>query len=219
MYNYIVKKQTKFMLTEELKTFISKMRLAGKTDFEIAAELKTAGWEERAINQELSSKTRFNLEKINFWVWLYGIAILSFIASISFGQMVNSHLNVIAFFAEFVVISTMIYAFFIVPIATFLALGFKFLFWVLRFMPHFKDSPSSKQLDHKWLLVVSTAITGAITLSVGYFQARIPNGGMGTLIFVLIAILGGILLILSSIFALVLIAVRKIVRRKKLGFK
>lgn len=207
------------MINEELKTFISKMRAVGKTDLEIAAELKTAGWAEAAINQELSSKTRFNLGKMKFWIWLYGIVILLFIASIIFGQMANSHSNVVAFFAEFVVISTMIYIFGIVPIATLLALGFKLWLWILRLTPHFKDPKSFKQLDHKWLLVISTAITGTIMLLVGYFQARIPNGGMATLIMVLIAILGGILLILSLIFAVVLIVVRKIVRRKKIGFQ
>lgn len=42
------------MISEELKTFISKMRAAGKADADIAAELKTAGWAEADIASALN---------------------------------------------------------------------------------------------------------------------------------------------------------------------
>lgn len=42
------------MINEELKTFIDKMRVAGKSDLEITTELKTAGWEETDITSALN---------------------------------------------------------------------------------------------------------------------------------------------------------------------
>ena len=45
------------MNNEELKTFIDKMRAAGKNDTEIAAELKTAGWAEADIVSVLNPQS------------------------------------------------------------------------------------------------------------------------------------------------------------------
>lgn len=45
------------MVTEELKTFIAKMRAVGKTDPEITAELKTAGWGETDITSALNPQS------------------------------------------------------------------------------------------------------------------------------------------------------------------
>lgn len=81
------------MINEELKTFISKMRTAGKTDSETAAELKTVGWAEADITLALNpqpvltvdsqSLARPDLqeEKIkteshrSTWIWITVIAI------------------------------------------------------------------------------------------------------------------------------------------------
>ena len=45
------------MINQELKTFIDKMREAGKNDTEIAAELKIAGWAEADIASALNPQT------------------------------------------------------------------------------------------------------------------------------------------------------------------
>lgn len=190
------------MPNEELKTFIAKMRTAGKTDLEISAELKIAGWGEATIKQELQSKARLSLGKVKFWIWLYGIAILLFLALFIFPK--DSWLGINSWAG----ISIQIYIFGVVPIATLLALGSKLLFWILRFIPHFKDSKSLKQPDRRWLLVVSTAITGTVMLWIGYLGTKAPNGGMGIIIFILLAFLGGLLLFLSFVVAIILIIVK-----------
>ena len=203
------------MINEELKTFVDKMRAAGKNDTEIAAELKTAGWDEAAIGQELKSKTRFNFGKMKFWIWLYGMAVLLFLTTYLVAFLFGStFLGDIIF--HILIVIFMIYIFGIVPVTTLFAIGLKSFFGILKLIPNFKDSKSPKQLDHKWLLVITNAITGAIMLGIGYSQLKIPDIGMAALLFALIAVSGGILLILSLIFTGILLAVKKIKQRNKI---
>lgn len=200
------------MINEELKTFIAKMRAAGKTDPEIVAELKMAGWDEAAIKQELQSKLRLNLGKVKFWIWLYGVAILLSSTLVVFSPITS----VIGRIAAAI---SMIYIFGIVPIVTQLAIGFKLFFWILRFIPRFKYLKLSQQLDHKWLLAIAIVITGAIMLGLGFLAARDPNAELGSLMGFLIAVLGGFLLILSFILAVGLTVGKKIAQRKKTGLE
>lgn len=175
---------------------------------EITSELKNANLKEGVKNQRLLSRIMFSFRKIKFWIVLYGIAIAS--------PIIDRTLNADKFLGLFLGTFKFVYTFGIVPIATLLALGFKLLPWILGFIPRFKDFKSPKQLDHKWLLVVSSVITGVVISITGgimilydFFTGPQEMGGLGGLF---ILILGGFWMILSLVFAGAIIAIKKIVR-------
>lgn len=206
------------MINEELKTFINKMRAAGKTDPEITAELKVAGWEEGKVNQHLLPKTNkimLGLRKMKFWIWLYGIAILLFLISLLVGFLFGS-----TFPGEtaalIILIFFMSYAFGIVPLVTLFAIGFKLLFWILKRSPRFKNWSSGRRINYWWMFIIPSFIGGAIMLPFGIIEARQPNIGLGGVaVGGSIALLGLTWIILTLILALALIIVKIISKRKK----
>lgn len=67
------------MITEELETFISKMRAAGKTDLEITAELRTAGWSEADVISALNPENQIEVKPVRnrrlIWIILFSVVI------------------------------------------------------------------------------------------------------------------------------------------------
>lgn len=171
---------------------------------DITSELKNTDLKEGAKNHKSSFKEMFNFRKMRFWIVLYGIAIVF--------PAIERILKADKFFGLFLGTFKFVYTFGIVPIATLLALGFRLL-PLIRLIPRFKDFKSPKQLDHKWLLAVSSVITGVvitisgeISMLYSIFRGAQEMEGLGGFF---ILILGGFWTILSFIFAGILMAIKK----------
>lgn len=198
------------MINEELKTFISKMRAAGKTDPEITAELKVAGWEEGKVNQHLLPKTNkimLGLRKMKFWIWLYGISVLLFVSMFAFGPALyeknvplNNEINIV--FATFISL--------VLPIFTFLAILSGTLNIVLSKVFPSKNIPS---ISHGWLMVIASAISGIILALLGILMPA--SGNLSDLLLLFFPIIGMFWLIFSLINGVVLSV--KIILRREIG--
>lgn len=182
------------------------MRTAGKTDLEITAELTTAGWAEADINQELSSKTskiRFNLGKMKFWIVLYGIPTLYLYITYHYSWGWVSALRDNAYI--FSIILTFVFP--VLPIFTLLAILSGLL----------TRKPSS--ISYGWLLVIASTISGAIMTPFGLFSSHSPQGGgLEEAIVEGISLLGFIWLAFSLVFTVMLIMIKKF-RKTKLDSK
>lgn len=193
------------VVNEELKTFIAKMRSAGKTDPEIAAELKTAGWEEGTVHRVLPVKSGFN--KLKFWILLYGITILLFVGGIAFGPALNEK-NVPLVNEIGVVFATFISV--VLPIFTLLAIFSGTLNVILTKVFPDKNIPS---ISHSWLLVTASAISGITLVLLGILMPT--SGNLSDLLLLFFPIIGMFWLVFSLITGVILSI--KVVLRREVG--